>query len=297
MEHRFVMVLVGVAFVAQAHANPALCRLFFENIATRPDPAQSCRFEGCFTTPDKKFEDLAKNSFCLNASKPTDLGDFRAFRTLQARNESEKTGNRSRLRAIKPLAEGSIVRLVAYMKEAHTSDCPGGESVNCDKTGFVNNDIHIPLVEKPGDDECLSVTAEMSPHFRPAAWSQIDQKTPVSRLVRITGPLFFDSSHKACTVTADNKITARESPARLSLWEIHPVYAIEVCTTDAGNDCKVEDGSHWLAYDQWVVRPGVVVTDTGKKQREECSQAPIVQKDCKGTVLQAAGGVRPKKHK
>jgi len=297
MDHFFVTALAGAAFVAQAHADPAPCKLFFENIASRPDPAQSCRFEGCFSAPDKKSENLAKNSLCLDASRPTNLSNFQTFRSLQARNDSMQTGNRSRLRSIKPLGEGSIVRLVAYIKEAHTSDCEGGESVNCDKTGFANNDIHIPLVEKPDDDECLSVTAEMSPHFRPAAWSQIDQKTPVKRLVRITGPLFFDSSHTPCTVTADNQITARETPARLSLWEIHPVYAIEICGTVAGNDCKVEDGSHWVAYDQWVVRPGVLVTDSGKKQREECSHAQPVQKACAGTVPKPPGGGRPKKPK
>ncbi len=262
MDHFFVTALAGAAFVAQAHADPAPCKLFFENIASRPDPAQSCRFEGCFSAPDKKSENLAKNSLCLDASRPTNLSNFQTFRSLQARNDSKQTGNRSRLRSIKPLGEGSIVRLVAYIKEAHTSDCEGGESVNCDKTGFANNDIHIPLVEKPDDDECLSVTAEMSPHFRPAAWSQIDQKTPVKRLVRI-----------------------------------HPVYAIEICGTVAGNDCKVEDGSHWVAYDQWVVRPGVLVTDSGKKQREECSHAQPVQKACAGTVPKPPGGGRPKKPK
>jgi len=55
----------------QAGGSPQPCRLPFETIATRPDPAAACRFEGCFTNQDKKFEDLAKNSLCLDPSHPT----------------------------------------------------------------------------------------------------------------------------------------------------------------------------------------------------------------------------------
>jgi hypothetical protein len=260
------------------------CQLWFEDIATRPDPAAACRFEGCFSNDDKKFEDLAKNSLCLDASSPTDLGDFTAFRELQARNDSKKTGDRSQLRKISPLGEGDVVRLAAYIKGAHISDCPPGEAVNCNTTAFASNDIHIPLVQNPDDDECLSVTAEMSPHFRPAAWSDIDMKTPVGRLVRITGPLFFDSSHTPCTVDDQNNITATSSPARLSLWEIHPVYAIEVCDTASGTDCKVADAADWTPYDEWVAKPGVKVENTGKKQREKCNSAKPGSKPCAGTV-------------
>ncbi|HVR06775.1 MAG TPA: hypothetical protein VMW75_01905 [Thermoanaerobaculia bacterium] len=260
------------------------CQLWFEDIATRPDPAAACRYEGCFSNDDKKFEDLAKNSLCLDASSPTDLSDFKAFRELQARNDSKTTGDRSQLRAITPLGEGSIVRLAAYIKEAHVSDCPGGEAVNCVSNGFANNDIHIPLVQSPDDDECLSVTAEMSPHFRPAAWSEIDMQTPVGRLVRITGPLFFDSSHTPCTVDDQNQISARSSPARLSLWEIHPVYSIDVCDSATGTDCNVAEAADWTPYDQWVAKPGVSTEPTGKKQRQKCESAKPGSKPCAGTV-------------
>jgi hypothetical protein len=260
------------------------CQLWFEDIATRPDPAASCRFEGCFGNDDKKFEDLAKNSLCLDASSPTDLSDFKAFRELQARDDSKKTGDRSQLRAISPLGEGSIVRLVAFIKGAHISDCPGGEAVNCVTNGLDSNDIHIPLVQKPDDDECLSVTAEMSPHFRPAAWSQIDLKTPVGRLVRITGPLFYDSSHTPCTVDDQDQISARSSPARLSLWEIHPVYAIDVCESASGTDCTVDDATDWTPYDKWVAKPGAQVQATGEKQRKKCVSAGPGSKPCAGTV-------------
>jgi hypothetical protein len=273
----------------QAGGSPQACRLPFETIATRPDPAAACRFEGCFTNQDKKFEDLAKNSFCLDPSHATDLSDFTEFSALQKAciTGCKPTGDRSKLRAMKPLGEGSIVRLAAFIKEAHTSDCEGGEAVNCDKTGFAVNDIHIPLVQKADEtNECFSVTAEMSPHFRPAAWSQIDQKTPVKRLVRVTGPLFYDDSHEPCTFDPNDpsKVLTSPSPNRLSVWEIHPVYAIEVCSTESGADCKVGDQDNWLAYDEWVKKQGAVVADTGKVQREKCAKAKPVNKPCPGKV-------------
>ena len=268
--------------IAPSYLKP--CPLPFEAIATRPDPAASCRFEGCFSSADRAFESLAKNSFCIDPSSATDLDDFTMFRSLQARTDGKQTGDRSQLRAISPLGEGSIVRLAAYIKEAHISDCAGGENVNCQLTGFINNDIHIPLVQDPADDECLSVTAEMSPHFRPAAWSQIDEKTPLNRLVRITGPLFYDNSHTPCTLDAKNQITRRSSPARVSVWEIHPVYGIDVCDTAKGTDCEAADTTGWTPYDQWASRPGAMVMDTGGKQRLACNSATPVNKPCAGIV-------------
>jgi hypothetical protein len=287
-------IAASISTAAAFQGGKTPCSLPFENIATRPDPAASCRFEGCFSNDGKKFEDLAKNNFCQSFSSPTDLDNFDVFRTLQARNDPKNAGDRHQLRAIKPLGEGSIVRLATFIKEAHVSDCEGGESVNCDKPGFVNNDIHIPLVQNPADDECFSVTAEMSPHFRPEAWSQIDAKTPVNRLVRITGPLFYDSSHTPCKFDAGKRITVRNKPNRLSLWEIHPVYAIEVCNTKAGTDCRVGDKTNWLAYDKWVALPGVEVVDTGKDSRDRCP-APGAPTTCAGTVSPPGGGAP--KHK
>jgi hypothetical protein len=76
------------------------------------------------------------------------------------------------------------------------------------------------------------VTAEISPHFRPASWDRFDvnPKTtqaahglPLKRVkVRISGQLFFDASHKPC-INGEGR-----APRRRSIWEIHPVYAIDV---------------------------------------------------------------------
>lgn len=140
--------------------------------------------------------------------------------------------------------EGQLVRITAYVFEAHTADMSStGESVNCnygtnekakhqvsEEEARASNDIHIALVNNKTDkNECNSVTAEVIPHFRPAAWDEALFKTTFKRkLVRLTGQLMFDASHKPCT--EDEK----SSPARQSLWEVHPVYRVEQCTKDDG---------------------------------------------------------------
>ena len=114
--------------------------------------------------------------------------------------------------------------------------------------------------------ECLSVTAEMSPHFRPAAWSTLDLKTPTENPVRVTGQLFYDNSHKAC-------VNGKGSPPRSTVWEIHPAYQLEVCNGTTAAACQQDDASAWMPYDKWVAQNGVHTTPTGTKQRQACISA------------------------
>ena len=68
----------------------------------------------------------------------------------------------------------------------------------------------------------------------------------IKRPVRVTGPLFYDGiSHKPC---AGGK---RPSPQRASVWEIHPLYAIDVCKNKTIASCKVANDSAWISLDQW----------------------------------------------
>jgi hypothetical protein len=74
-----------------------------------------------------------------------------------------------------------------------------GELVNCKITGAESKDVHIELVKMASeDDACNSVTAEMSPHLRPESWTDLPGLA-IKRPVRITGPLFFDGSHRPCS--------------------------------------------------------------------------------------------------
>jgi hypothetical protein len=63
----------------------------------------------------------------------------------------------------------------------------------------------------------------------------------------VTGQLFFDASHKPCESDTDTV-----SPKRISGWEIHPVYAIDVCINTTLASCPAGNESKWIALHQWV---------------------------------------------
>jgi hypothetical protein len=46
--------------------------------------------------------------------------------------------------------------------------------------------------------------------------------------VRITGPLFYDASHKPCKFNNADTVIEHNSPARKTIWEIHPVDRVQV---------------------------------------------------------------------
>ena len=156
------------------------------------------------------------------------------------------------------LGEGSLVTLEGFIFKAQHSNTfvfgSEGESVNCkgmasSKT-LKGNDIHIALSRTNAGtqntseaSECETVTAEITPHHRSALYNRFDtnpadflngahQKTGQDKLsgsplplkgarVRITGQLFFDGSHSPC-------VNGHGGPPRRSIWEIHPVFEIQV---------------------------------------------------------------------
>ncbi len=177
--------------------------------------------------------------------------------------------------------EGTAVRYTGYVFEAHAADTSSGESVNCDQSGAAPNDIHIALVPDPtvtANDECKSTTAEMSPHYRPTKWEAktissrlasftwdastkkyVPNKTAKHNLVRISGQLMFDAPHKPCV----SGKPGTGDPARASLWEVHPVYQMEVCTKTVKGSCADTD---WQSLDRWLGTPsGGKGTKSGTK--------------------------------
>jgi hypothetical protein len=70
----------------------------------------------------------------------------------------------------------------------------------------------------------------------------------LQRPVRVRGQLMFDASHSLC---ANGHRTANNT-ARRSGWEIHPVYAIDVCSATSLATCKASDATKWTPLDQWL---------------------------------------------
>lgn len=201
-------------------------------------------------------QNTAKNNFCALGQPQTMTID--TLQELQrsveqntninfgdeatAERKAGPTQNRAPLRQ---LGEGKLAVLTGYVLIARQE---GKESVNCGTkvaNDPLNHDIHISIVSAPDvTNECQSVVAEMSPHHRPDSWTaqNVNKVAHAKALVRVTGQLFFDSSHAVC----ENGQRVRSNPSRVSLWEIHPIYGFEVCTA------KCSTNPTWTPIHVWL---------------------------------------------
>lgn len=41
-------------------------------------------------------------------------------------------------------------------------------------------------------------------------------------------------------------------PSAISLWEIHPIYAVDVCKKTTLDECNADQESVWAALDKWL---------------------------------------------
>lgn len=263
-----VLLVPGAAFAQGSfpdhcdHGSP----LPFAAIEVKQAIDKSCGLEGTSTAPaNSHIQNKVKNNFCATAPggqpetfTPQKLVDLQASTTVPSGYKREP-GDR---KPLQDLGEGKLVRMKAFLIEAHHADLGSGETVNCNGKKEPDNDVHIAFGSQADSQECESVTAEISPHYRPASWNEIGhfeiynstakKYTPnpaiAARLqahpYRITGQLFFDASHEPCPCSK-----ACSPPVRASVWEIHPVYSIEVCKSATA--CDENTDSDWLAFDAW----------------------------------------------
>jgi len=258
----FAVILLAATLVCSAFAQTGTkptqgggkfvpgCTMPFESKRTPFD--SKCSIKGAGTATDKILESKAKNNFCGNADSPVRLSSD-DFMTLQKASDDlgqKKFTDRSVLHNIATIGdskvgEGTVVEFIAFVLDAHYSNVSKGETVNCKISGKPNNDIHIVLVQDPNDEPCTSVTAEMSPHFRPAGWTDAAVNGASKHPIRVRGQLFFDSSHTPCR---GNK---RASPPRESVWEIHPAYSFDICKKTSIEACKNGTDDDWVPVDQW----------------------------------------------
>src|SRR5271169_5233466 len=206
-----------------------VCTLPFNGVRN-PASDDHCGIPGGSSDPAAQAEATAKNNFCAPPHDPDTL-TYQNLLDLQTQSANIPKSLTDRKEG-ENLGEGNYVSYVAVIKEAHYSDTTGGEAVNCNMSGNPPNDIHIVLMSSATDtDECHSTTAEMSPHYRPTNWTP-DKLNALGKPVRIKGQLFYDNSHAICTASSS------PNPKRASLWEIHPVYSIEVCKSADLNECR-----------------------------------------------------------
>jgi hypothetical protein len=226
---------------------------------------KTCGINGKTTSSaNSQLQNSVKNNFCaINQNllpetyTPAMLADLQRQTTIPSGQGHEPADRQP----LKQLGEGKVIRMKAYLIEAHHADLGSGESVNCGDKTEEGNDVHIAFGSAADTQECDSVTAEISPHYRPASWNEIGHYETYNNATRkytvdpqmaarlqahpyrVTGQLFFDASHTACPCGKNC------APVRVSVWEIHPVYAIEVCR--AGTACQESNDGDWLSFDSW----------------------------------------------
>jgi hypothetical protein len=220
------------------------------------------------TEPEHRAQNEAKNNLCVPApGAPRLLRQADFLRLQKAADDLVKKGrleygqrnnlpkDRSVLKNLIRLAtgvwigEGSPVSLIGFVSHPRNSNVEKGESVNCQKPGAAMNDIHFDIVQDPGDEACKSVTGEIIPHYRAAAYEvSILRLTRIGeRPIRVSGQLFFDASHLPCRPGATNK-----PPLRAAVWEIHPVYRIEVCRKTSLAACPSNNAALWVPLESFV---------------------------------------------
>jgi hypothetical protein len=210
---------------------------------------EHCGVLGGSSDPSKQAQSKAKNNLCA-ATGPSQPITYQELLDLQAKASSENVKGLPDRSPLTQLGEGRYVEYVAFIEDAHYSDVAKGEAVNCNIPGDTTNDIHIVLVQHASDDPCSSTTAEMIPHYRPSGWTDKNLSAIKQHPVKVRGPLFFDDSHTPCTATS------RPNPKRASLWEIHPVYSLQVCRLLDLDQCRNStNASDWVALEDWSSDP------------------------------------------
>jgi hypothetical protein len=258
----------------------ACATLPFDAIKKARDIDQHCDVAGNATASGDQEQNKAKNNFC--AAGPPVWTTFFTFKQIQiAAVAAVGTGmpdDRSALADLHTtsegdtVGEGAVVELIGFLIKGKFSNVGSGETVNCKLGDREENDIHLNVVQtKPPanpteaqlkDLECASAVVEISPHFRPETWEQLGtlQKTSANataakkiaaldlrRPMRFTGQAMFDANHQPCTGT-----TPHGSSRRISAWEIHPAYAIDVCINTSLSACPRNQANRWKPLHKWL---------------------------------------------
>jgi len=253
---RRILFSTSLVFAASLSGSPddfergCSLRLQLKALAPDSDLALTCGNEGDATKDPDKLQNRVKNNFCAPGD-PVAV-NFKTLLKLQAQADKKHVGHPADRSVLKdmitengsPIGEGTVVRLTAFLHNAHFTKSKETSTCHAGKQDL--KDIHIDLIPKRGADLCSSVTAEMIPHFRPQEWIGLTEVEELENPVRVTGQLFYDASHVPC------RNGSKASPARASVWEIHPLYAMDVCVNKSLQTCPAKDDTKWKPLDKWL---------------------------------------------
>lgn len=247
----------------------------FDAAAQRNDCLKNgvCPDAGCAESdaPDAEANRL-RNAVFNSVPKFLPELDVQDFEGFQRETDRRKLGHqglaifdRSRYQGLRfPVATDGVKRkrsvgeklfvsLVGYI--VGTPRAAAGESANCFQSERDNNSFRLNIAAYHDDTEFDSVIVVVTPRMRRLrqAWSfeNLAAIAHSGRPVRITGPLFYDSKHR---VNSDPHNELPNEPRRLSLWEIHPVAKIELCTQRKPERCMDPATATWenLEEARWL---------------------------------------------
>jgi hypothetical protein len=95
------------------------------------------------------------------------------------------------------------------------------------------------------------VVVEMIPQLpRPAGWDArtLRRVKSARQEVLVVGGLMYDNEH---LVNGDPSHPNGSQPRRMSLWEIHPITEVYVCTRAA---CDPENQDEWITLTAWAMQ-------------------------------------------
>ncbi len=140
------------------------------------------------------------------------------------------------------IGENTLVEVFAYVVgQPHARR---GESANCRFVNASYSNFLLNLAELPGDSDFDSVIAEIIPQKRNSEWTLLKlRKIAQGRIpIRVQGKLFYDNRE---VVNNDPERPVAGAPERLTVWEIHPVTQVLVCTWEDPKKCNALTDAGW----------------------------------------------------
>lgn len=134
-------------------------------------------------------------------------------------------------------SESDAAEIVGYVEKVKAGD---KETVNCSSPYPEDYDTHIELSGHPGDPSTKRVIVEITPRVRAIGaqqgedWTTNALKADIEhRWVRVRGWMLWDYHHKG---NATNTKPGGDHLWRATVWEIHPITGLVVCSGGA-NTC------------------------------------------------------------
>lgn len=185
-----------------------------------------CSVEGTGNDPDLNTQKNRSTS----ALNPQTITVERMINGLTNPKDKPPATSRSSANWTGPLVqqvesfEADPVVLTAYVVKAKPE---GQEACNCNSPKAADHDVHVYVNDDADDDSTADAAiVEVTPRWRDAnpTWTAPNINALSGRRVRFTGWLLFDQFHFSMIGQGQ----------RATLWEIHPITAIQV-ETDSGS--------------------------------------------------------------